>query len=79
MSCGVGRRRSLNLALRWLWRRPAATALFRLLAWEPPYALGAAPKKTKNKTKQNKTKKQCKFTYPILHIIVDHYFWLIFF
>ena len=38
MSSGVGRRRSSDLALLWLWRRPAATALIRPLAWEPPYA-----------------------------------------
>ena len=45
MSCGVGRSRSLDLALLWLWRRPAATALIRPLAWEPPYALGVALKR----------------------------------
>ena len=38
-------------ALLWLWRRPMATALIRLLAWEPPYATGAALKR-KNKIKQ---------------------------
>ena len=26
----------------WLWRRLVATALIRPLAWEPPYAVGAA-------------------------------------
>ena len=36
-----------------LWHRPAATALIRPLAWEPPCATGAALEKTK---KQNKTK-----------------------
>ena len=25
--------------LLWLWCRPAATALIRPLAWEPPYAM----------------------------------------
>ena len=40
MSCGVGRRLSLDLALLWLWCRPAATALIQPLAWEPPYAMG---------------------------------------
>ena len=39
-------------ALLWLWCRPVATALSRPLAWEPPYAAGAALKK--DKTKQNK-------------------------
>ena len=52
MSCGVGRRRGSDPALLWLWRRLAATALIRLLAREPPYAVGAAQemaKKTKKK------------------------------
>ena len=26
--------------LLWLWCRPAAVALIRPLAWEPPYAMG---------------------------------------
>ena len=42
MSYGVGRGRGLDLALLWLWRRPVATAPIRPLAWEPPYAPGAA-------------------------------------
>ena len=42
MSCGVGGRRISDLALLWLGHRPAATAPFRPLAWEPPYAVGAA-------------------------------------
>ena len=36
----------------WLWCRPAATAPIRPLAWEPPYALGAALEKT-NKQKRS--------------------------
>ena len=39
-SCGVGRRHGSDPALLWLWRRPAATAPIRHLAWEPPYAAG---------------------------------------
>ena len=31
--------------LRWLWRRPAATALIRPLAWELPYAASVVPPK----------------------------------
>ena len=50
MSCGVGCRHGLDLALLWPWLRPAATAPIRLLAWEPPYAAGAALKKTKQAT-----------------------------
>ena len=51
MSCGVGRRRSLNLTLPWLWLWPAAAAPIQTLAWEISYAVGAAlkGKKTKNK------------------------------
>ena len=33
-----------DLALPWLWYRPAATALIRPLAWEPPCVSGAALK-----------------------------------
>ena len=47
MSCGVGHRRGLDLALLWLWCRLAATALIGPLAWEPPYAVGAALKRHK--------------------------------
>ena len=36
-------------ALLWLWCRPEATALIRYLAWEPPYATGAALKRKKKK------------------------------
>ena len=38
-----------DLALLWLWRRPAATALIRPLAWKPPNAVGAALKRQKEK------------------------------
>ena len=43
-----------DLALLWLWCRPAATAPIRPLAWEPPYAAGSGPRKGK-KTKQKNT------------------------
>ena len=36
-----------DLALLWLWCRPAATALILPLSWEPPYAAGAALKSQK--------------------------------
>ena len=55
MSCGVGHRHGLDLALLWLWCRAVAVALIRPLAWEPPYATGAALKKKKKK-KDKKTK-----------------------
>ena len=39
-------------ALLWLWCRPGATAPIRLLAWEPPYAEGAALEKEKDQKKE---------------------------
>ena len=39
--------------LLWLWCRPAAIAPIRPLAWEPPYAAGAAQEKAKNKQKKS--------------------------
>ena len=47
--CGVGCRHGLDLALLWLWCRPAAAALIQLLAWELPYAV---PSTVKNQTKR---------------------------
>ena len=52
MSCGVGGRLSWDLALLWLWCRRVATAPICPLAWEPPYAAGAALKKKKKKKKK---------------------------
>ena len=51
MSCGVGRRCGLNLAL--LWRRLAATGTIQPLAWEPPYAAGTALKRQTDRQKEN--------------------------
>ena len=52
MSCGVGHRHGTDPTLLWLWRRPAAVAPIRLLAWELPYAAGVALKRQKNKQKK---------------------------
>ena len=60
MSCGVGRRRGLDLALLWLWHRPAAKALIRPLAREIPYAVVTALKKTKDEKTKKKTQKNKK-------------------
>ena len=49
MSCGVGRRWGLDLALLWLWRRPAAIALIRPLVWEPPFAVRVVLKKKRTR------------------------------
>ena len=57
MSCGVGCRFGLDSALLWLWCRPAATALIRPLAWEPPYAAEVAQEMAKRQKKfKNKNK-----------------------
>ena len=45
VSCGVGGRCGSDPVLLWLWRRQEAVAPIGLLAWEPPYAAGAALKK----------------------------------
>ena len=54
VSCGVGRRRSSDPKLLWLWCRPAAAAPIPplALAWELPYAAGAALKTKKKKKRQ---------------------------
>ena len=54
MSYGVDHRCGLDLALLWLWHRPAAAAPIRPLAWEPPYAAGVALEKAKKKKKKDK-------------------------
>ena len=56
MSCGVIRRCGSDLALLWLWCRPAVTAPIRSLVWEPPFAMRVGLKRQKNpKTKNQKT------------------------
>ena len=57
MSCGVGCRYGLDLALLWLWCRQAAAALIRPLAWDPPYAEGVALKRQKKKKQKTKNLK----------------------
>ena len=49
MSCGVGRRCGSDLVLLRLWSSLGATAPIRPLAWEPPYAAGAALEKDNQK------------------------------
>ena len=56
VSCGVGRRLDSDPALLRLWHRLAATAPMRPLAWEPPYAGGAALEKAERKKKKKKEK-----------------------
>ena len=40
--CDIGRRHGSDLVLLWLWHRPADAAPIHPLAWELPYARGAA-------------------------------------
>jgi len=54
----VGPRRGLDPALLWLWYRPTATAFIGPLAWEPPYATGAALKRQKTKNKKQKKRER---------------------
>ena len=61
MSCDVGCRCSSDPTLLWLWCRPAATALIRPLAWEPPYAAGVVLEKAKRQ-KDKKHQNHCTFS-----------------
>ena len=54
VSCGVGHKHGSDPALLWLWCRLAATAPIRPLAWEPPYAAGAALEKDKKEKNNNR-------------------------
>ena len=58
MSCGVGRGHGSDPVFLWLWCRPAAVAQIRPLAWEPPYAIGAALKTTTTKTSKETEQRQ---------------------
>ena len=44
-----------DLALLWLWWRPAAVAPIGSITWEPPYATGVALKKAKKKVSLDMT------------------------
>ena len=44
----TGHRRGSDLALLWLWCRPAAVIPIRALAWEPPHATSMALKEANN-------------------------------
>ena len=56
MSYGIGCRCSWDPALLRLWHRLAATTPIEPLAWEPPYAAGAALEKAKRQKKKKKKK-----------------------
>ena len=61
MSCGVGGRCGSDPVLLWFWCSPAATAPIRPLAWELPFAAGAALEKAKRQKKKKKADKSCIF------------------
>ena len=58
MSCGIGCRNGSDPMLLCLWCRLAAGAPIQSLAWEPPYASGAALKSKRGKKKKKKEKKK---------------------
>ena len=51
-----GRGCGSDLVLLWLWHRLAATTPIQPLDWEPPYAVGMAPKKEKKKERTPNSK-----------------------
>ena len=54
MSCGEGCRHGSDPMVLW----PAAAALIRSLAWEPPYTTGAAQEMAERQKKKKKKKSQ---------------------
>ena len=52
MNCSVVRVQGSDPTLLWLWLWPAVVASFKPLAWELPYAVGAALENTKKKKKR---------------------------
>ena len=68
MSCGIGHRHGSDLVLLWLWCR--LVALIRPLAWEPPYAWGAALKSKKTNKINNKKINIPAFTHLITHVMM---------
>ena len=53
----------LGSGVLWLWHRSAAVAPIRPLAWELPYDMGMALKKTKQKQKKKEKKKHMEFLF----------------
>ena len=80
MSYGVGRRCGSDLTLLWLWCRPMATAPIRPLAWEHPYAAGAALKRQKKKKKkkrltEHEAGRPFKWIFLLLHMQAKGFLW----
>ena len=81
MSCGVGHRHGSDLSLLWLWHKPATTALTRLLAWEPPYAVSVGLKRQKKKEiywHLSYCFMMCLLNIPTFHDYIRSFFNLIF-
>ena len=49
----------------WLWCRSAVAAPIQPLAWEPPYAMGTAPKRQKKKTQKKLSLSQKSFGFSL--------------
>ena len=64
MSRGVVCRCGSDLALLWLWYRPAAIAPIQPLAWEAPYAAGAALRRQTTVTTTTKKRNTSYFQQP---------------
>ena len=71
MSCGVGHRLGLDLALLWLWHRLAAAALIGALTWKLPYAMGTGCGPKKIKTKQKNKQKFCSFPCSLVEALLS--------
>ena len=52
-SYGIGLGLGLDPTLPWLWRKLAGAAPIQPLAWEAPYATGAALKRQKRQKKKS--------------------------
>ena len=72
--CGVGHRHDSDPVLLWLWPRPAAIAPMRPLAWEFPYAMGAALKRKKKK-REKKRKERKKTLFHLFQSFLIFCFW----
>jgi len=79
VSCGVGCRRGSDPALLWLWHRPVATAPIQPLAWESPYAAGAAQAIATTTTKTKDKKKNIYIYIYIYTLRVGYSFKEVFF
>ena len=55
----------------WLWHRPAAIALIRPLAWEPPYAIGVALKRPNKQTNKQKNPSKLRIESPAINLLIS--------